>query len=106
MGHPLLCSPDGQTRQAGDLLYLYMGLVSCPPLQMVNDMLAVQKCSTQFQQLNTAMNTFMEMETLSLSKKIAMKFTLKISLKMSRSKAHGELMKESKIKNYVADVVV
>ena len=28
-----------------DLLYLYKGKVGCPPLQMVDDVLAVQKCS-------------------------------------------------------------
>ena len=34
------------------LLYMYKGVVACPPLQMVNDILGVQKCLPQSVQLN------------------------------------------------------
>ena len=36
-----------------DLLYMYKGKVGCPPLQMVDDVLAVQKCSERSLQMNT-----------------------------------------------------
>ena len=51
-----------------ELLYYYKGVVACPPLQMVDDILAVQKCSPQSVQVNTVVNTFMELEKLTLSK--------------------------------------
>ena len=51
-----------------DLLYYYKGVVACPPLQMVDDVLAVQNCSQKSKQLNTVINTFMECEKLTLSK--------------------------------------
>ena len=50
------------------LLYYFKGVVACPPLQMVDDILAVQKCSPQSVQVNTVINTFMDLEKLTLSK--------------------------------------
>ena len=50
------------------LLYYYKGVVACPPLQMVDDVLAVQKCSPQSVQVNIVVNTFMELIKLTLSK--------------------------------------
>ena len=50
------------------LLYMYKGMVACPPLQMVDDILGVQKCSPQSVQLNTVISTFMEHQKLTLSK--------------------------------------
>ena len=50
------------------LLYMYKGVVACPPLQMVDDILGVQNCSPQSVQLNTVINTFMEHQKLTLSK--------------------------------------
>ena len=41
------------------LLYYYKGIVACPPLQMVDDVLGVQKCSPTSKHLNTVINTFM-----------------------------------------------
>ena len=51
-----------------DLLYMYKDLVGTPPLQMVDDILAVQKCSNKSLQINTAINTFVKLEKLRLSK--------------------------------------
>ena len=48
------------------LLYYYKGVVGIPPLQMIDDILALQKCS---QQVNITINTFMDLEKLSLSEK-------------------------------------
>ena len=50
------------------LMYMYKGVVACPPLQMVDDILGVQKCSPQSVQLNTVINTFMDHQKLTLSK--------------------------------------
>ena len=50
------------------LLYYYKGLVGTPPLLMVDDILAIQSCSSKSLKVNTAINTFVELEKLSLSK--------------------------------------
>ena len=51
------------------LLYYYKGVVGIPPLQMVDDVLSVQKCSQKSLQVNTTINTFCELEKLTLSEK-------------------------------------
>ena len=52
-----------------DLLYYYKGSVPIPPLEMVDDVLAIQKCGIKSVNVNTAINNFMETEKLSLSDK-------------------------------------
>ena len=52
-----------------DLMYYYKGLVGTPPLQMVDDILGIQNCSSKSLKLNKAINTFMDLEKLTLSKK-------------------------------------
>ena len=47
-----------------ELLYMYKGVVGTPPLQMVDDILGIQKCSNKSLQLNTAINTFVKLEKL------------------------------------------
>ena len=44
-----------------DLLYYYKGVVGTPPLQMVDDILALQKCSNKSLQMNTAINTLIDL---------------------------------------------
>ena len=51
-----------------DLLYLYKGVEGTPPLQMVDDIMAIQKCSTKSLQMNVSINIFIELEKLTLSK--------------------------------------
>ena len=51
-----------------ELLNYYKGVVEVPTLQMVDDILAIQKCSPQSVQLNSVIRTFMELEKLTLSK--------------------------------------
>ena len=51
-----------------ELLYYYKGVVGTPPLQMVDDILAVQRCSSKSLKINTAINTFIDLEKLTLSK--------------------------------------
>ena len=50
-----------------DILYYYKNLVGIPPLQMVDDVLAIQRCSSKSQEVNTMINTFMDLENLTLS---------------------------------------
>ena len=89
-----------------ELLFYYKGVVACPPLQMVDDVLAVQKCSPQSVQVNTVVNTFMELEKLTLSK------TKCHNLHMGKHKStcrnlqvHGSPMHEAKSEKYLGDIV-
>ena len=50
-----------------ELLYYYKGKVATPPLQMVDDVHGIQKCSIKSRNLNTCINKFIELEKLKLS---------------------------------------
>ena len=52
-----------------DLLYKYKGSVAVPTLAMVDDLLAVQKCSKSSVQINSVINSFMNIKKLTLSDK-------------------------------------
>ena len=51
------------------LLYQYRGEVPIPPLEMVDDVMAIQKCDNSSRRTNSMVNSFMECEKLSLSEK-------------------------------------
>ena len=51
------------------LLYWYKGVVAVPPLLMVDDVLALQKCSADSVEVNAVINSFIELKKLTLSKK-------------------------------------
>ena len=88
------------------LLYYYKGVVACPPLQMVDDVLGVQKCSPTSTYLNTVINTFMELEKLSLSKTKCHKIhTGKLNKDCPTLKVHGTAMAESKSEKYLGDII-
>ena len=89
-----------------DLLYQYKGIVACPPLQMVDDILAIKKCSPQSAQLNTMITTFMETEKLSLSKTKCHNIHMgKNKRNCPDLKIHGEQMKYSNSEKYLGDIV-
>ena len=89
-----------------ELLYYYKGVVACPPLQMVDDVLGVQKCSPQSLQLNTVVNTFMELEKLTLSKSKCHNIHMGMNKSTCRSmKVHDSIMAESKSEKYLGDIV-
>ena len=89
-----------------DLLYYYRGLVATPPLQMVDDVLGVQKCSYKSRRLNTTINTFMELEKLKLSKKKCnIVHVGKSEVNCPALKVHGEEMKRSKQETYLGDKI-
>ena len=50
-----------------NLLYWYKGSVAVPPLCMVDDVLAVQECSKNSVQINSVINSFIELKKLKLS---------------------------------------
>ena len=50
------------------LVYKYKGVAEVPPLEMVNDVLTVSKCSITSLTMNIVVNSFMENKKLKLSK--------------------------------------
>ena len=88
-----------------DLLYFYKGSVAVPTLQMVDDVLGVQKCSPQSTQLNTAVNSFMNLEKLKLSKNKCHKIHIgKEDRNCPDLQVHGETMHESSAEKYLGDI--
>ena len=89
-----------------DLLYFYKGLVGTPPLQMVDDILAIQKCSSKSLKLNSAINTFIDLEKLTLSKKKCHNIHIGKQKKTCPALAiHGSEMKNSKQETYLGDII-
>ena len=89
-----------------DLLYYYKGLVATPPLQMVDDVLGIQKCSRKSRRLNGVINTFTELEKMSLSSKKCS--NVHIGKKKNEChilKVHGTNMNESSQQTYLGDKI-
>ena len=77
-----------------------------PPLQMVDDIMAIQKCSTKSLKINTAINTFIELEKLTLSKTKCHNVHIgKQSKECPNLKVHGDAMGQSNQEKYLGDVV-
>ena len=92
--------------QNPELLYYYKGLVGIPPLQMVDDIMALQTCSIKSQKLNTAINTFIELEKLTLSGNKSKNVHIgKSDSKCPNLKVHGNDMIQSKREKYLGDLV-
>jgi hypothetical protein len=91
-----------------DLVYMYIvqGAVSVPALCMVDDILAVQKCSEKSAEINSVIITFIEMKKLTLSKTKCSKIHVgKPESGCPQLKTHGEKMKESQREKYLGDVL-
>ena len=89
-----------------ELLYLYKGVVEVPTLQMVDDILGVQKCSLQSVQLNSVVNTFMDLEKLTLNKNKCHKLhTGKEKRNCPDLMVHANKMKETKTDKYLGDTI-
>ena len=89
-----------------ELLYYYKGVVGTPPLQMVDDILALQKCSIRSQKMNAVINTFIELEKLTLSCQKSKNIHIgKSEIKCHNLRVHGEEMKQSKSEKYLGDIV-
>ena len=88
------------------LLYYYKGLVPTPPLQMVDDILGIQKCSNKSVQLNSNINTFIELEKLKLSdKKCSNVHVGKSENNCHKLRVHEQQMKNSSQETYLGDIV-
>ena len=89
-----------------ELLYYYKGVVATPPLQMVDDVLGIQKCSDKSRKLNNAINTFIELEKLTLSQKKC--HTVHVGNNLQNCpdlKVHGNKMENSKQETYLGDKI-
>ena len=92
--------------QNKELLYYYKGVVGCPPLQMVDDVLGLQNCLAKSKQLNTVVNTFMELEKLTLSKTKCHKLHIGSNESICPDMiVHGEAVKNSKREKYLGDIL-
>ena len=73
---------------------------------MVNDVLNIQKCLASSLHMNTVINTFTELEKLTLSKTESSKIHIGRDAKECIDlKVHGEVIKSSKSKKYLGDIV-
>ena len=89
-----------------DLLYYYKGVVATPPLQMIDDVLGIQKCSPKSRTLNNSINTFIELEKLKLSKQKCHNVHIgKNPEKCQNFKVHGSKMDNSNQETYLGDKI-
>ena len=89
-----------------ELLYYYKGVVGTPPLQMVDDILGVQQCSAKSRQLNSVINTFINMEKLKLSSTKCSNIHIgKANTECHKLKVHENIMKCSKQESYLGDII-
>ena len=91
------------------LLYKYKGVVKTPCLGMVDDILAIQKCSDKTVELNSVINAFIESKKLTLSdNKCGKVHTSKNNvnnLMCHKLKVHEKEMKDSKQEKYLGEIV-
>ena len=89
-----------------NLIYYYKQSVPIPPLEMVDDVLAIQKCGSSSLKVNTAVNTFMESEKLCLSETKSNVIHVGSKLESCNElKVHNKKMHESKKEKYLGDTI-
>ena len=91
-----------------DLLFKYRGVVSVPPLEMVDDIVTASKCGENSTKLNHEVNMFIDSKKLKLSSKKCANIHIgnKKSRKVCPNKKVGdELMKESDKEKYLGDLL-
>ena len=77
-----------------------------PPLQMVDDILGIQKCSNKSLKLNSVINTFVDLEKLKLSSKKCNNIHIgKGNIKCQTLNVHGAKMKSSDQETYLGDII-
>ena len=88
------------------LLYMYKGLVSVPPLEMVDDILTVEKCGLTALAMNAEVNSFIEQKKLKLSKEKCVQIHVgKKCETCEKLYVHGEYMKEAHEVKYLGDYI-
>ena len=89
-----------------EILYYYKNIVGIPPLMMVDDILAVQKCSSKSLKVNSMINTFVDLEKLTLSKSKCNNIHMGNQMReCPELKIDGEKMKQSRQEVYLGDVI-
>ena len=87
-----------------NLLYWYKGSVAVPPLCMVDDIMAVQECSQDSVQINSVINSFIDLKKLKLSHDKCSKIHVgKTSATCPELKVHSTKMKDSNQAKYLGD---
>ena len=89
-----------------EMMYYYKNLVGTPPLQMLDDILAIQRCSSKSLQINSAINTFIDLEKLTLSKTKCHNIHIGKQMKECPSlKVDGHTMENSDRETYLGDII-
>ena len=83
------------------LVYKYKGVAEVPPLEMVDDVLTVSKCSITYLTMNINVNSFMDSKKLSLSReKCSVIHVGKSSKNCHKLKVHGKSMQQTDRRHY------
>ena len=89
-----------------ELLYYYKGIVGIPPLQMVDDILGIQKCSRVSLKLNAVIDTFMNLEKLKLSDKKCQNVHVgSQNIQCQTLKVNGCKMRNTNQEKYLGDYI-
>ena len=89
-----------------EMLFYYKNIVGTPPLQMVDDIMAIQSCSSKSLQMNTAINTFIDLEKLTLSNKKCHNIHIgKGKTECPVLKVSGVIMEKSDRETYLGDII-
>ena len=92
--------------QNKNLLYQYKGKVDVPPLEMVDDILTVQKCGAASSAINSEINAFIEQKKLTLGAKKCTKIHIGSKCdECSKLFVHGEEMAEAHEVKYLGDII-
>ena len=89
-----------------ETLYMYKGKVHTPPLQMIDDIIAISTCSQNKGNMNKMINTFMDHKKLFLSKKKCCKVHIgKRKSECCELKVSDTIMKEETQSKYLGDIL-
>ena len=89
-----------------EMLFYYKNLVGTPPLQMVDNIMSIQRCSSKSLNINTAINTFIDLEQLTLSRNKCHNIHIgKQNVECPALKVNGHKMKNSAQETYLGDVI-
>ena len=95
--------------QNEELIYKYKGKIDIPSLGMIDDILAIQKCSKDTVKINTVINAFVECKKLKLSENECHQIHVgKMSNnrnECSKLKVHNDDMNESTKEKYLGDII-
>ena len=88
------------------IMYHYKGVVPCPPLEMIDEVMALQECNNKSRKTNAVVNCFMDLEKLTLSEKKCHKIHMgKPNQSCPTLKVHGKEMSEVSHEKYLGDII-